>query len=476
MKRRKTAYAVSRKNPLTWIAALLSVCAGIGYVAYVTCGKGAGVSGWDVCFRVILPVLAALLFAQTVLVHPEERTYRIAVSYWMLAISFVYALANTGLAWYLIVGLALLAVAAAVLVHRSASGLLKGDWLIVLVAGIGLAGLVYYNNAALHAGFSWESWLAFLPDACFLAAFMLIALALYELPEGEYHLYWGDRYDGRLVRSLDPITNVGVYIMPDRNGASNLFRSSVEISRMEKFMRKKKLDDMPGLGVTELLLAAMVRTFAEYPALNRFISGQKIYSHGDDIQYCMTIKKEMSVEGSETIIKLHLKPTDTLKDVYEKFRAAVDEAKGSEELDSDFDGLAALIGAIPGVLLKFTVWLLKTLDYFGLLPKVLLELSPFHGSLFFTSMGSLGIPPIFHHLYDFGNLPVFCSFGCKRRARELGDEGQVLYKKYIDFTINCDERIADGFYYASAFKYFQRLLQKPEQLELPPEEVKHDVP
>ena len=89
MKRRKTAYAVSRKNPLTWIAALLSVCAGIGYVAYVTCGKGAGVSGWDVCFRVILPVLAALLFAQTVLVHPEERTYRIAVSYWMLAISFV---------------------------------------------------------------------------------------------------------------------------------------------------------------------------------------------------------------------------------------------------------------------------------------------------------------------------------------------------------------------------------------------------
>ena len=53
-----------------------------------------------------------------------------------------------------------------------------------------------------------------------------------------------------------------------------------------------------------------------------------------------------------------------------------------------------LLTLIPGVFLKFTVWLLKTLDYFGMLPKFLLEVSPFHGSLFFTSMGSLGIPPI----------------------------------------------------------------------------------
>ena len=45
-----------------------------------------------------------------------------------------------------------------------------------------------------------------------------------------------------------------------------------------------------------------------------------------------------------------------------------------------------------------------------LVPKELTDLSPFHGSIFITSMGSLGIPPIYHHLYDFGNIPVFVAF------------------------------------------------------------------
>lgn len=477
MKHRKIAYAVSRKHPLTWLAALLALCAGVGYVAYVTCQKGTGVSGWDVCFRVILPAFAALLFVQTVLVHGGERAYRVAVPFWLLAVSLIYAVAELGLAWYFTLLLIAALLAAAVLVHRIASGLLRADWLLVLIAGLALAVLVYLNNDTLHSAFIWEDWLFFLPDACFLAAFVAIALAFYELPEdGTYHKFWGDRPDGRLVRSLDPITTVGVYIMPDRNGADNQFRSSLEITKIDKFIRQKKLSDMPGIGITEVLLAAIVRTVAAYPAMNRFISGQKIYSRGDDIQFCMTIKKEMSTDGSETIIKLHLKPSDTLMDVYRKFHAAVEDAKKTSELDSDFDGLAALIGAIPGVLLKFTIWLLKTLDYFGLLPKALLELSPFHGSLFFTSMGSLGIPAIYHHLYDFGNLPLFCAFGCKRRARELGDDGEVLNKKYIDFTFNTDERIVDGFYYATGIKYFQRLLLHPEQLELPPDEVKQDVP
>lgn len=476
MKNRKVAYAVSCKNPLTWLAVLLAFCAGVGYIAYVTCQKGTGVNGWDVCLRELLPVLATLLLIQTVLVHGEERAYRLAVPFWMLTFSLIYAVATLGLAWYFTLALIVALLVAAVLAHRILSGLMRADWLLVLIIGLELAFIVYQNNDTMHSAFRWENWLAFLPDICFLAAFMALALALYELPEGEYHLYWGDRSDGRRVRTLDPITTVGVYIMPDRVGASNQFRSSLEITKIDKYIRQKKLSDMPGMGITEVLLAAIVRTIAAYPAMNRFISGQKIYSRGDDIQFCMVIKKEMATDGSETIIKLHLNPADTLQDIYEKFRAAVEEVHKSDELDSDFDGLAALIGAIPGVLLKFAIWLLKTLDYFGLLPKKLLELSPFHGSIFFTSMGSLGIPAIYHHLYDFGNLPVFCAFGCKRRERELGEEGEVLHKKYIDFTFVTDERIVDGFYYATGIKYFQRLLLHPEQLEIPPEEVKQDVP
>jgi hypothetical protein len=103
------------------------------------------------------------------------------------------------------------------------------------------------------------------------------------------------------------------------------------------------------------------------------------------------------------------------------------------------------------------------------------ELSPFHGSLFFTSMGSLGIPPIYHHLYDFGNLPCFGAFGCKRRAVEVQEDGSVVQKKYIDVRFVLDERICDGYYYATFFKYFRRLLAHPEVLDNPPETVVADI-
>ena len=477
MKTRTVNYFVSRKNLLAWIAVLCSVCAGVGYVAYVTCQKGTGVSGWDVCFRVVLPVFAAWMLAWTITVHGKDRIYRAAVPYWILTISLVYAIAGLGLAWYWALLLIAAAVFAAVMIHRVFSGYVRADWLIIVLAGLGLSVIVYLNNEALHGPFVWQTWLAFLPDALMLIAFVLLALALKEHEnDASYYLTWGDRPDGRRIRSLEPISVVGPYIMPDRNGASNLFKSSIEITKLEKYIRQKKHEDYPGLGITELFLAAFVRTVAQYPAMNRFLSGQRVYSRGDDIQFCMVIKKEMSTEAPDTIIKLHLKPDDTLGTVYRKFHDAVEEVHKSSELDSDFDGLAAVIGAIPGVLLKFTVWALKTMDYFGLLPKFLLELSPFHGSVFFTSMGSLGIPAIYHHLYDFGNLPLFCAFGCKRREREIGENGEVLHKKYVDFSFVTDERIVDGFYYATGVKYFLKLLTHPEQLENPPAEVKHDIP
>ena len=225
-----------------------------------------------------------------------------------------------------------------------------------------------------------------------------------------------------------------------------------------------------------MLLAAYVRGVAKYPQLNRFIAGQKVYSRGNDIQYCMVIKKEMSVDSPDTSIKVHLSPYDTAVDVYNKLNAAIESVKATKELDSSLDGLIQYFNLIPSLLMKFLVWLLKLLDYFGLLPKFLLELSPFHGSLFFTSMGSLGIPPIYHHLYDFGNLPVFGAFGCKRKAVEVLEDGTIVNRKYVDLKFVLDERICDGYYYATFFKYYRRLMRNPEILDNPPDEVIPDIP
>ena len=63
----------------------------------------------------------------------------------------------------------------------------------------------------------------------------------------------------------------------------------------------------------------------------------------------------------------------------------------------------------------------------------------------------------------------------KRKAYEIQEDGSVAQKKYIDVKFVLDERIVDGFYYATFFKYYRRLIAHPELLDLPPEEVVKDI-
>ena len=55
-------------------------------------------------------------------------------------------------------------------------------------------------------------------------------------------------------------------------------------------------------------------------------------------------------------------------------------------------------------------------------------------------------------------------------------DGQIVERKYMDLRFNLDERICDGFYYASLIKHYFRILHNPEVLDQPPEEVVKDIP
>ena len=288
----------------------------------------------------------------------------------------------------------------------------------------------------------------------------------------KYKKRFGDRKDGRRVRTLHPMDYVSPYIMVERNDASNFFRDSFEVTKAEEFIKRKREEGLKDFGYTHLLIATYVRVVSQFPGINRFIGGQKIYAR-DEIVVNMMVKKKMATNEQGTAIKVKFDPADTIDDVYNKFQAAVDAVYTSD--GSGFDSAAAVINKIPGLLKKFIVWCLKTMDYFDLLPKALTNVSPFHGSLFITSMGSLGIMPIYHHLYNFGNVPVFIAFGAKRKAYELSRTGEVLKTLYIDIAVVTDERICDGFYFASAFRKFDYYMKHPEKLEKAPETVVEDI-
>lgn len=489
--KKPTRFYVSRKNPLTYLSAAMSIAAAVLFI--LAACKGASASCTNLWFQTILPIWCALGFAFIVIIRGPKEFYRstkpvfwACVYFGQVAYDWYRKLQETpSLADMLNDSYQLFAHLRYVIVCWILYLVLYSIYRLFMIGKFNspyiLAGILLLPTAILaydcvetYEKVTASEQYVKLANVLLVGALFVATLAMRKFVDGKYHKTWGDRKDGRRLRTIDPMNLVAGYIMPDRNDACNSIHDTMEITAIEHYIHKKRAEGYKDFGIMHVFLAAYVRCAAKYPGLNRFFSGQRIYQRDDDISFIMAVKKEMSTDAPETMIKLHLKPGDTALDVYQKLNALIEEVKNTP-LDSSFDKLAGLLASIPGLFLKFTVWCLKVCDYFGLLPSFLTELSPFHGSVIFTSMGSLGIPPIVHHLYNFGNLPVFLAFGRKYRKTELDSEGKPITHRYVDFVLNTDERTVDGFYYAAVLKQFHKVLRHPEQLDHPPVEVVTDI-
>jgi len=261
--------------------------------------------------------------------------------------------------------------------------------------------------------------------------------------------------------------------MREKSDASNYFSEAVEVSEIERFLRKKRINGYPGMGMLHLFIATYIRTASQYPAINRFCSGQRIYAR-ENVDFIMIIKRQLKTDAKETTIKISFDRKDTIIDVYNKLSAEINKVR-DDGASTSTDNIAGALMKFPRLILRFAVGFLEFLDYFGKMPKFIIDASPFHGSVIITDLGSIGLPAIYHHLYNFGNLPVFIALGAKKKVNELSMDGKVVSKKYIEFKFVVDERICDGFYFSQAFKVFKSLLRNPDELDIAPETVVEDI-
>ena len=282
---------------------------------------------------------------------------------------------------------------------------------------------------------------------------------------------WGDRREGRRIRSLPPMSYVVPFIMRARHDTQNKFEDIIDITNIERYLDEKHREGYTDMTLLHVILAAYVKVVSERPGINRFCAGQRIFAR-NNVECVMTIKKELSLESPDTCIKIEFDPRDNIYNVYKKFQKVAKDAVNEE---TDFDDTARILTKLPRFLFRAAIKLLYWLDYHGWLPKALEKVSPFHGSMIITSMGSLGIPAIYHHLYDFGTLPIFISYGSVFTADAIKRDGTRERHHFVTFKVVCDERICDGYYYASAFKRIKRYLLHPEVLDNFTETVAEDI-
>lgn len=477
VKREHVAYYVSRKNILVWASALLMLCSIAARSVYFVIGDWRA-DGDDIAFGLVLPILSELAFVLYLLLRGQTRLYQTSIPVvCCCAVMFVRAMTLTPL--LLAVICCLICAFVAVFYTATVSGAVRVTWPLAAMLGAIVAAHFFVDDLpAIMAGS--RDLAGWLPAASVLLAmvslFCLVS-AVHRDDTPGYKLRWGDRSDGRRIRTIPPMDSVSPYIQKRRTAAQNLFRTTLDYEEAARYIhRKRREESLDGFGIMHLIIASYVRTVSQRPRLNRFISGCKLYSRGRNIEVIMAVKKRMDTDSPDTMIKVYFAPQDTVNDVYRKLEEQISAVKNAADEDTDFDVLAGMINAMPGPIVRFFIWCIDKLDYYGLLPRKLTRLSPFHGSLVITSMGSLGIPPVFHHLYDFGNVPIFISFGAVRRETETLPDGTARRRSYVDMTVTTDERICDGFYFANTFKMMQSYFNSPERLDVPPETVVDDIP
>lgn len=289
---------------------------------------------------------------------------------------------------------------------------------------------------------------------------------------------WGDRKDGFLVRNLDPMGKLIPFIMKTKADSWVLFEDRIDITHTQDFLHQMRKSEIPGLTLYHIIFAAIVRTYSQVPELNRFVHRGNIYAR-NEMKGSMVVMKGMQRDSERTTIMPRFQMDATLKEVSSEIEAQanpIDRTKkvAEDENKNEFDKLELALGLIPNILLSLVFDLLKFLDRHGWIPKAVTDLSPFHSSFFITNMGSIGMQPVYHHIYEFGTISIFGAIGSKETVYEPDRNGTLKRKTYLNMKFVVDERICDGFVFAVGFKHIKSCISKPEQLMTRPVQVIDD--
>ena len=293
------------------------------------------------------------------------------------------------------------------------------------------------------------------------------------MPERYVSRSMGDRRDGRRLRTVSPLFLLTPFLMRSPTDAVHAFTDHTDTAAIEAWLRARHAEGREDISLVHVFIAAYVRTLAHRPAMNRFVAGRFIFVR-DRIDVVLSSGRGTAADTASLQVKVHFLPTDTIYDVCRKMNSQLDSIKADQEAGRR-ERLAATLVKTPRFVLRAGLSVLRWLDYHGWLGERWTEMSPFHGSVVISDEGASGLPPMSRSLNSLGCLPVSISIGRRRTAVEMARTGELKERKYVDYAVSYDARIADSAYVGSAFKYFRYYLNNPSELEKMPDRVNEDA-
>ena len=284
---------------------------------------------------------------------------------------------------------------------------------------------------------------------------------------------FGKRPDGRAIQNLDPMQQIMPYIMKTRTDSMNMYEDTFACEPMDAYI-KAKAEEGIKLSYMHIIIAAIVRLIALRPQLNRFVMNGRIYAR-PKIWVSFVVHPTLKDESTGTTIKLCFEGTETILEVAEKVTAAIEKETTKRVEENGTDKLLRfLMKRIPGIFIKMVIDTLMWMDKHNIMPKMIVDLSPFHTSLFITNLKSLGINHIYHHVYNFGTTGLFFAMGKEKQVPVVA-KNQIVAEKHMGYGMVSDERFCDGLYYALSLRKLRKFMQNPAMLEKPLEAKVEDV-
>lgn len=272
------------------------------------------------------------------------------------------------------------------------------------------------------------------------------------------------RRDGKRAKELDMEYAITPHIMPTRNDALNMVELNIPQQPIHEYLNAKRKE---GKNISHLavIIAAYARMLGQFPYVNRFVVNKTVYDR-NEFNVGMVVLKDGKMDNG-TMSKVNFDPADTIFEVNEKINTYIGTNRDENQVNAT-DKLAKILLSVPG-LLRLGVCAFKLLDKHGLLPRAVIDASPFHTSLSISNLASIRTNHIFHHIYNFGTTGVFITMGNNCDVVKTDKEGNVYLERCIPLGVVMDERICSGSYFSLAFKKFKKYLNDPTLLEVKPD-------
>ena len=208
------------------------------------------------------------------------------------------------------------------------------------------------------------------------------------------------RKDGQIDKSVDIFERIMPIIMKERNDALVYIKKEVPLDGMNEYIKKKKQEGID-ISHMEIIFTALARVLKEKPKINRFVMSGEMYKR-NDIEIAVVVKPKLEEDVKESVVKFKFKGSEKIEEISKRVKEEVTKIRNNT--NNNTEDFVDKLKNIPTIVLKIAINTLMFLDKINILPKSIIDLSPFHSSVFVTNVGSIGLDAIYHHIYNFGTV------------------------------------------------------------------------